>query len=350
MRHLIDFTDLSEQEWQRLYRRFEEIAERPGDYRDALRGQTLASLFYEPSTRTRLSFEAAMLKLGGGVFGFSDPAASSVSKGETLKDTIIMISGYANVVTLRHPKEGAAMAAALYSSAPVVNAGDGGHNHPTQTLTDLVTIRRLRGSVGNLRIGVCGDLKYGRTVHSLLRALARFEGVSAVLVSAPELALPGYVKRSCKNLNLTEEPDLRAAAGGVDILYMTRVQRERFTDAAEYERLKLRYTLTPEILREAPKDLLILHPLPRAGEIPEAVDNDPRAAYFDQARYGLTARMALLLELCSLPPFTVKEPEPGGGTACGNPRCITQTEPYLPASGGGVCRYCEHPLVTPPGV
>ncbi|MDR1669397.1 MAG: aspartate carbamoyltransferase [Oscillospiraceae bacterium] len=341
MRHLIDFTDLSEREWQHIYRRFEEIYEHPGDYRDALRGQTLASLFYEPSTRTRLSFEAAMLKLGGGVFGFSDPAASSVSKGETLKDTVIMTSGYANVLTLRHPREGAAMAASLYSSVPVINAGDGGHCHPTQTLTDLVTLRRLRGSVEGLRVCVCGDLKYGRTAHSLLRALARFEGIRAVLVSAPELSLPEYVKRTCGAIKLDEQPDLRTAIGDVDVLYMTRLQRERFRDPAEYERLKGRYTLTPEILSGAPSDLLVMHPLPRAGEISEAVDGDPRAVYFQQARYGMFARMALLLELCSLPPFAVKEAEPQGVHRCDNGSCITKTEPYLPVFEGSACRYCE---------
>ncbi len=340
MRHLIDFTDLSEREWEHLYRRFEEIIEHPGDYRDALKGQTLASLFYEPSTRTRLSFEAAMLKLGGGVFGFSDPAASSVSKGETLKDTIIMTSAYADVLTLRHPREGAALAASLYAAVPVINAGDGGHCHPTQTLTDLVTLRRLRGSVDGLRIAVCGDLKYGRTAHSLLRALSRFEGISAVLVSAPELSLPEYV--TCPRMPLYKQPDLRAVIGEVDVLYMTRVQRERFRDPAEYERLKDRYTLTPEILRDAPEDLLIMHPLPRAGEIDEAVDSDSRAVYFEQARFGMFARMALLLELCSLPPFAVKATGTPGVHRCNNPNCITKTEPCLPVFEGSVCRYCEH--------
>ncbi len=342
MRHLIDFTDLSEREWEDIYRRFEEIIEHPGDYRDALRGQTLASLFYEPSTRTRLSFEAAMLKLGGGVFGFSNPSSSSVSKGETLKDTIIMTSAYANVLTLRHPREGAALAASLYASVPVINAGDGGHCHPTQTLTDLVTLRRLRGSINGLRIGVCGDLKYGRTAHSLLRALARFEGISAVLVSSPELSLPAYVKRTCRDMPLGEERDLRSVIGEIDVLYMTRVQKERFRNAAEYERLKGHYTLTPDILKGAPDELLVMHPLPRDGEIDEAIDSDPRAVYFEQARYGLFARMALLLELCSLPPFAVKPSENRGAHRCDNPNCITNTEPHLPAFEGSVCRYCEH--------
>jgi aspartate carbamoyltransferase catalytic subunit len=322
--------------------------EHPGDYRDALRGQTLASLFYEPSTRTRLSLEAAMQRLGGGVIGFSDPTASSVSKGETLKDTIMMVSGYADAVAIRHPREGAALAAALYASRPVINAGDGGHCHPTQTLTDLATLTRLRGGIDGLRVGLCGDLKYGRTVHSLLTALCRFEGVSVTLVSAPELALPIYTRRACEKagIQMTEERDLRSAVGGLDVLYMTRVQRERFADPAEYQRLKDRYVLTLDILKGAGRDMLVMHPLPRAGEVDISVDEDSRAVYFEQARLGMVIRMALLLEMCKLPSFTPAVPQKKDGFACANPNCITHQEGYLPplANAEGVCRYCEYIL------
>jgi aspartate carbamoyltransferase catalytic subunit len=345
MKHLIDFSDLSASEWARLYQTFENISEHPGDYRAALRGQTLASLFYEPSTRTRLSFEAAMLRLGGGVFGFSDPSSSSTVKGETLMDTAIMVSGYADAVVMRHPCEGAALAASLYSSRPVINAGDGGHCHPTQTLTDLATLTRLYGNLDGLRVGICGDLKYGRTVHSLLKALCRYENISVTLIAAPELALPGYARQACEEagVRLTEDPDLRSAAGSLDMLYMTRVQRERFTDPAEYERLKDRYILTPAIMAAAPKELRVLHPLPRSGEVDFAVDWDPRAVYFEQARHGMVIRMALLLEMCKLPPFTPEKAQKKDGFVCANPNCITRAETYLPPlAEGDVCRYCEN--------
>jgi aspartate carbamoyltransferase catalytic subunit len=344
MRHLIDFSDLSQREWEDLYRRFEDIMDKPGDYRDALCGQTLASLFYEPSTRTRLSFEAAMLRLGGGVFGFSDPQASSIYKGESLKDTIAMVAGYADVIVMRHPREGSALAASLYSPRPVINAGDGGHCHPTQTLTDLATARRLLGRIDGLHIGICGDLKNGRTVHSLLTALCRFEGVAVTLISAPELALPAYARNACEKsgMRLAEEPDLRAAIGDLDVLYMTRVQRERFADPAEYERLKDGYILTPEALGRAKKRMLVMHPLPRFGEVDLAIDDDPRAVYFEQARLGMFIRMALLLEMSKLPsaaPETIKAP---ASRRCGNPRCITQEETYLPLLWeDNICRYCE---------
>jgi aspartate carbamoyltransferase catalytic subunit len=344
MRHLIDFSDLSMREWQDLYLRFEEIISKPGDYQDALRGQTLASLFYEPSTRTRLSFEAAMLRLGGGVFGFSDPQASSIYKGESLKDTITMVAGYAGVIVMRHPREGSALAASLYSSRPVINAGDGGHCHPTQTLTDLATIQRLLGQIGGLHIGVCGDLKNGRTVHSLLTALCRFEGVSVTLISAPELTLPAYARNACikAGVKLFEEPSLRSAVGGLDVLYMTRIQRERFADPAEYERLKDGYILTPEVLAPAKKKMLVMHPLPRFGELDLAIDDDPRAVYFEQARLGMFIRMALLLEMGKLPSLTPEIPQKKDGFVCTNPRCTTREESYLPPlADEGVCRYCE---------
>jgi aspartate carbamoyltransferase catalytic subunit len=349
MTHLIDYTDLTQEEWQGLYQRSVEISKHPGDYRDALRGLTLASLFYEPSTRTRLSFEAAMLRLGGGVFGFSDPRSSSVSKGETLKDTIVMVSGYADAVVIRHPKEGAALAASLYSSRPVINAGDGGHCHPTQTLTDLAALTKLYGSLDGLRIGMCGDLKYGRTAHSLIKALCRYKNISLTLISAPELALPGYAREAClaAGISLVEETDLRSTVGELDVLYMTRVQRERFSSPAEYERLKDRYILTPEIMDIAGREMKVLHPLPRDGEITESVDCDPRAVYFEQARGGLFIRMALLLEMCLLSverlpsPSTVNAGKKNG-FICVNPSCITHSEVYLPSlAAEGVCRYCE---------
>jgi aspartate carbamoyltransferase catalytic subunit len=345
MTHLIDFSDLTREEWQKLYGLSLDISNHPGDYRDALRGQTLASLFYEPSTRTRLSFEAAMLRLGGGVFGFSDPMASSVSKGETLKDTIVTVSGYAGAVVIRHPNEGAALAASLYSARPVINAGDGGHCHPTQTLTDLAALTRFYGNnLDGLRVGLCGDLKYGRTAHSFIKALCRCRNISLTLISAPELALPGYALGAClaAGVKVSEEADLRSAVGELDVLYMTRVQRERFSSPIEYERLKDRYILTPEVLKGAGRDMKILHPLPRGGEIAESVDSDPRAAYFGQAHGGLFIRMALLLEMCSLSDITPKTLEKKDRVTCVNLSCITHSEVYLPSFWeAGVCGYCE---------
>jgi aspartate carbamoyltransferase catalytic subunit len=354
MTHLIDFSDLTREEWQKLYKLSLDIQNKPGDYRDALRGQTLASLFYEPSTRTRLSFEAAMLRLGGGVFGFSDPASSSVSKGETLKDTIVMVSGYADAVVMRHPNEGAALAASLYSSRPVINAGDGGHCHPTQTLTDLAALTKFYGSLDGLRIGLCGDLKYGRTAHSLLKALGRYRDISLTVISAPELALPEYAVKVCLDagIKVSEGDSLRSAVGGLDVLYMTRVQKERFSSLDEYERLKDRYILTPEIMADAPRGMKVLHPLPRGGEIEESVDSDPRSVYFEQARGGMFIRMALLLEACGLSAgrtAAVGNPRHGGDSACSNKSCITHLEKYLPVlAGGGVCGYCESTISKSP--
>lgn len=344
MRHLIDFSDLTQNEWHELYKRFEDIISKPGDYRDALRGQTLASLFYEPSTRTRLSFEAAMLRLGGGVFGFSDPQASSIYKGESLKDTITMVAGYADIIAMRHPREGSALAASLYSSRPLINAGDGGHCHPTQTLTDLASITRILGKVEGISIGLCGDLKNGRTVHSLLTALCRFEGVSVTLISAPELTLPAYARAACEKagMRLRDETDLRSAVEGLDVLYMTRIQRERFSDPAEYERLKDGYILTREVMGGAKEKMLVMHPLPRFGEVGVEIDDDPRAVYFEQARLGMFIRMALLLEMGNLRSSVPAIPHEKGGSACANPRCVTQEELYLPPLGdGGVCGYCD---------
>jgi aspartate carbamoyltransferase catalytic subunit len=279
MRHIIGFDDISPEEWEDLYALTERIIERPGDYTGACAGRVMASLFYEPSTRTNFSFQAAMHRLGGGVMGFADPMVTSEAKGETMGDTIVMVSGYADTVVMRHPFAGAAKAASLYASCPIVNAGDGGHFHPTQTLTDLATIARLRDSPRGMSVGICGDLKYGRTVHSLITALARFPGVILHLISPRELAVPPYMRAFMqeRGVKFFEITNLEAALGSLDVLYMTRIQRERFPSPAEYERLRGCYILTARKLVLAKKDLLILHPLPRVDDIHTAVDADPRA-------------------------------------------------------------------------
>ena len=345
MRHVIDSTDLTMAEWNGLYTLFEDILSHTGDYRDACCGRTIASLFYEPSTRTRFSFEAAMHRLGGGVFGFSDPSTTSAAKGETVKDTMIMVSGYADTIVCRHPREGFAAAAALYASCPVVNAGDGGHCHPTQTLTDLATITRLRGGIDGLKIGLCGDLKNGRTVHSLLHALCRFSGVQAYLISPRELAIPKYLRAKLEEsgMKVFEVTGLEATIANLDVLYMTRIQKERFIDPLEYERLKGVYVLTRPKLKNAKKELLVLHPLPRVDEIRADVDDDPRAAYFTQAETGMYIRMALLLNTTRLERAYPPRNYPGGERTCGNPNCITAFESYLPplTSPSGGCGYCE---------
>lgn len=352
MRHLIDFGDMTRAEWDGLYARCEAIMDAPGDYLDACRGKVCANLFYEPSTRTNFSFQAAMLRLGGQVFGFADPQSSSVAKGETLKDTIKMVSGYADVIVMRTPWEGAAKAASLYSPVPVVNAGDGGHMHPTQTIADLTTMQRLRGGVDDLTIGVCGDLKNGRTVHSLLKAMEKFRGVRFYLISPRELALPSYMKDFLRQRGIPhlEVTGLEAIIPQLDVLYMTRIQRERFTDPREYERCKGIYVLTRGKLERAKEDLLVMHPLPRVDEIHVDVDDDPRAVYFQQARYGMFARMALLSDLANQPRWDRVEPvEIGHGPVCHNPNCITQTEDYLPPltrelEGKTCCAFCDKEL------
>ena len=328
MRNLVSVSDMSLKWWESAYSRCCDIIERPGDYIDSCRGKIMASLFYEPSTRTSFSFQAAVLKLGGSFIGFSDPMGSSVSKGETLADTIKTVSGYCDTIVIRSPQEGAAGAAALYSDCPIVNAGDGGHYHPTQTLTDLTTIAQKRGGIKDLRVGLCGDLKHGRTVHSLVSALAMFEGISYSLISPKELSMPDYVldemRISCRDFTETERLD--EAIPELDVLYMTRIQRERFLSAAEYRRLKNVYILTPGLLKPARKNLLIMHPLPRVGEITQDVDNDPRAVYFEQARYGMFIRMALLFELLNLPRKSPQLPENiAAGTKCENPACVTSS-------------------------
>ena len=347
VRHVIDFQDITLPEWHDLYRTMEDMLLRPEDYRTALSGRVMASLFFEPSTRTNFSFQAAMQRLGGGVFGFNDPASTSASKGETMKDTMIMVSGYADVIVQRHPREGAALAASLYASCPIINAGDGGHWHPTQTLTDLATITHLRGKVDGICVGLCGDLKNGRTVHSLIRALSRFEGVQLMLISPRELAVPSYIHRFMRErgMKYVEATNLEASLGQLDVLYMTRIQRERFLDPLEYERLKGVYVLTAQKMRLAKPDMLVLHPLPRVDEIHPGVDDDSRAAYFRQAEIGMVIRQALLLHLALLPKITPPRNYPPGPRVCRYAGCITAYEGYLPPlTDNSACGFCEHEL------
>ena len=298
-RNVIDIVDLSVEEIEQLITTAEDIIENPVKYQDACAHKQLATLFFEPSTRTRLSFESAMLSLGGSVLGFSSAASSSTTKGETVGDTIHTVSCYADIIAMRHPKEGAPIAAAQYSDIPIINAGDGGHNHPTQTLADLLTIKLEKGRFENLTIGVCGDLKFGHTVHSLIDAMSRYEGVKFVLISPEELRVPDYVREAMdkENIPYTETTDLEAAMPSLDILYMTRVQRERFFNEEDYLRLKDSYILTVDKLENAKQNLSILHPLPRVNEISVAVDEDPRACYFKQVLCGKYMRMALILKL-----------------------------------------------------
>ena len=300
MRSLIDILDFSPEELQELIDTANDIIEHPAFYSDKCRGRKLATLFYEPSTRTRLSFEAAMYELGGNVLGFSEANSSSAAKGESVADTAKTVSCYADIIAMRHPKEGAPLVAAMNASIPVINAGDGGHNHPTQTLADLLTIYREKGGFENLMVGFCGDLKFGRTVHSLISALSRYKGLKVVLISPVELKLPSYVKKevlAARSIPYIQTTDLESVMPELDILYMTRVQRERFFNEEDYLRLKDSYILTPEKLKNAKQDLAILHPLPRVNEISVAIDDDPRACYFKQVLYGKYMRMALILKL-----------------------------------------------------
>ena len=303
MRHLIDILDLSTQEIKEILDQADEIIAHPEEYRERCKYKKLATLFFEPSTRTRLSFEAAMLELGGSVLGFSEASSSSAAKGESVADTARTVSCYSDIIAMRHPKEGAPLVASMNATVPVINAGDGGHNHPTQTLTDLLTIYHEKGHFDNLTVGFCGDLKFGRTVHSLINALSRYQGIKIVLVSPDELKLPSYVKKDVlqkNNIEYVQTTDLESVMPDLDILYMTRVQRERFFNEEDYLRLKDSYILTPEKLVTAKKDLCILHPLPRVNEISVAVDKDPRACYFKQVNYGRFIRMALILKLLEI--------------------------------------------------
>lgn len=303
MRSLIDIIDLSEEEINELIEKACDIIDNPAKYSEKCKGKKLATLFFEPSTRTRLSFEAAMIELGGNVLGFSEANSSSAAKGESIADTAKTVSCYADIIAMRHPKEGAPLVAAMNASVPVINAGDGGHNHPTQTLADLLTIYREKGHFNNLTVGFCGDLKFGRTVHSLISALSRYSGIDFILISPEELKVPGYIKTEVmakNNVGYMETTDLMSVLPDLDILYMTRVQRERFFNEEDYLRLKDSYILTPDKLTNAKEDLAIMHPLPRVNEISVKVDDDPRACYFKQVYNGKIMRMALILKLLGI--------------------------------------------------
>ena len=300
MRSLIDILELTTKELDELIAVAEDIIANPAKYAEVCKGKKLATLFFEPSTRTRLSFEAAMYELGGNVLGFSEANSSSAAKGESVADTAKTISCYADIIAMRHPKEGAPLVASMNASIPVINAGDGGHNHPTQTLADLLTIKREKGSLSGYTIGFCGDLKFGRTVHSLIAALSRYENIKVVLISPDELKLPDYIRKDIlekNNIEFIQTESLESVMPELDILYMTRVQRERFFNEADYIRLKDSYILTPKKLETAKESLTIMHPLPRVNEISVAIDSDPRAAYFKQVLNGKYMRMALILKL-----------------------------------------------------
>ncbi len=302
-KHLMSPLDFSVEELEKLLDLAADIEKDPEKYSHVCDGKRIATLFYEPSTRTRLSFEAAMMNLGGKVLGFHSSDSSSATKGETVSDTIRIVSCYADICAMRHPKEGAPLVASLKSSIPVINAGDGGHQHPTQTLTDMMTIRSLKGRLGNLKIGLCGDLKFGRTVHSLISSLSRYEGISFVLISPEELKVPSYVRESLKARKIPFEEVVKLDAStmeGLDVLYMTRVQKERFFNEADYVRMKDFYILDRDKMSLAPEDMIVLHPLPRVNEIAVEVDDDPRACYFRQVQYGVYARMALILTLLGM--------------------------------------------------
>lgn len=358
MRSLIDITDFSVEELDSLISVAKDISENPLKYSDACRGKKLATLFFEPSTRTRLSFEAAMLELGGSVIGFSEASSSSAAKGESIADTAKVISCYADVIAMRHPQEGAPLVASINAAVPVINAGDGGHCHPTQTLADLLTISMEKGRLDNMTVGFCGDLKYGRTVHSLIAALSRYKNIKIVLISPEELKLPSYVKfevlEKC-GMEYTETASLEDALPTLDVLYMTRIQRERFSDPEQYERLKDSYILTEEKMQLAKQDTSVLHPLPRVNEISVKVDNDPRACYFKQVLCGKYMRMALILKLLEeakapkcIPSFDTEEYIVNKKT-CKNRRCISKTEQELDSifkitdKEAGICRclWCE---------
>ena len=340
MNHLNTIEDLSIEQIDELIKIAIDIMHNPIKYQDKCKNKKLATLFFEPSTRTRLSFEAAMMELGGNVLGFSDATSSSSSKGESVADTIKIVGSYADIIAMRHPKEGASIVATLNSSVPIINAGDGGHNHPTQTLTDLLTIKLEKNRLDNLVIGLCGDLKYGRTVHSLIAAMSRYKNIRFVMISPKELCIPEYIKTEIldkNNIEYTETHDLEKFMPELDILYMTRIQRERFSDKDEYLRLKDSYILTPSKLITAKKDLSILHPLPRVNEIDVAVDEDEkRACYFRQAKNGKYIRMALILNLLGITPSNesdlIKEKSYStkdtviNAMCCNNPNCITSTE------------------------
>lgn len=357
MLHLIDPTDLTFEQTEEIIALAEEIIADPKRFAHVCDGKKLATLFYEPSTRTRLSFTAAMMELGGNVLGFADASNSSVSKGETVADTVRVISFFADIIAMRHPREGAPFVASQYATVPVINAGDGGHIHPTQTLTDMLTIKREKGRLNDLTIGVCGDLRYGRTVHSLLRAFSRYDNIRVVLISPEELYLPNYIKRDVlehNHIQYVETHNLEEAISELDVLYMTRVQRERFADPSRYELLRDSFVLDATKMERAKSDMVVLHPLPRVNEIAPKIDDDPRAAYFRQVQNGKYARMALI---CKLLEWKENGTEPlcrndvlvEDKFKCEHKRCISTAEPVpnifrLTDPGRGIyrCIYCEH--------
>jgi aspartate carbamoyltransferase catalytic subunit len=346
LNHLVDLNDFPKSHWDGIIHLAEEIMDNPHIYEGSCRGKIMGTLFYEPSTRTQMSFQSAMLRLGGGIIGFDNPTASSIVKGESLKDTVKTVSGYSDIMVMRHPVAGSVKAAALAADCPIINAGDGGHLHPTQTLTDMLTLQKEKGRLINLKIGICGDLKYGRTVHSLVKALSCYEGNSFVFISTDELQMPDYVTETLENYIKTDSLD--AVIGELDVLYMTRIQRERFPSEQEYAKQASRYILNAEKLAKGREDLIVMHPLPRHNEIDVAIDDDPRALYFKQAHYGMYVRMALILIILNynMPPPVLLKGRAHGSASCTHPKCIVQSEPHLPQSfieSAGVltCEYCE---------
>ncbi len=348
--NLIDLNDYPVSWWLKLLDLAHQIKENPAEYGESCKGKIMGTLFYEPSTRTQMSFQTAMLRLGGTIIGFDNPETSSVAKGENLKDTTKIVSGYSDILVMRHPVEGSVRAAALTADCPVINAGDGGHLHPTQTLTDLLTLKEEKGTLENLTIGFCGDLKNGRTVHSLIKAMSCFKGTRFVLISTKELALPDYVKdlMSASGIDYKEVSSLDEAIPELDVLYMTRIQKERFASEEEYQSQKGNYILNHSRMLKAKSDMIVLHPLPRVDEITMDVDDDDRAMYFKQAKYGMFVRMALILTVIN----GDGEPAPlvygkiHNGIECSNPGCITHRETYLPRyfRGNGdilICDYCD---------
>ena len=352
--HLIDLNDYPVEWWNKVIKLGANIYAHPQRYVQACAGKIMATLFYEPSTRTQMSFQSAMIRLGGSIIGFDNPMSSSVSKGENLKDTTKVVSSYSDILIIRHPNAGSAKAAALTAECSVVNAGDGGHLHPTQTLTDLLTLHMEKGSLENLTVGLCGDLLYGRTVHSLCKALACYPHNRFVLISTPELRVPDYITKILRDAGCgyAEVTSLDDVIGDLDVLYMTRIQRERFQSEADYLAQKDIYRLTPEKMKRAKPDLTVLHPLPRVDEIDIAVDDDPRALYFKQAQYGMYVRMALILKLLeSETAQPILHGTEDGTLRCVNPKCICAKEHYLPQyfkkiGTRTVCEYCEERALT----
>ena len=352
-KHLIDLNDYSVSSWNNIISLAQDIKSDPKSYSQKCNGKIMATLFYEPSTRTQMSFQTAMLRLGGNIIGFDNPETSSVAKGENLKDTTKIVSSYADIMVMRHPSEGSAKAAALTSDCPIINAGDGGHLHPTQTLTDLLTLKETKGTLSGLTVGLCGDLMNGRTVHSLLKALSCYKNNKFVLISTKELQLPFYIKSilNANNSAFTEVSSLEEAMPELDVLYMTRIQKERFSSEEEYNNQKHVYILDRHKLIKAKNDLVILHPLPRVDEITIEVDEDSRAKYFEQAKNGVYVRMSLILTILSNQKHTkLIQGKVHNGVCCDNKRCITRTEEYLPKSfiGSGdtlECEFCDERIL-----